>query len=139
VVVDDGRARATDYASLRAVVDELGAANPRGLGCIAIIPADAKTPSEEARTALAWHLTRVKLRCLCWCVEGSGFQAGMVRAVLAGLCLVSRRGYPTKVVSELDLAIDWTLSRMGDQPGRAMRRASAASHIRRQRRAEGSP
>jgi hypothetical protein len=135
VVIDDGRARASDYDALKTLVVQLTAAHPRGLGCITIIPPNARPPSEQARNAISAHLELVTLRCLCWCVEGAGFQAGMARAVLASFRLLSHHKYPTKVVSGLEEALAWMLPQLDDGRGRIAQAPAAARCIRWERRA----
>jgi hypothetical protein len=46
-VIDNGRARPEEYATLRAMLGELAAKHPTGVGCLAVIPRNASPPSDE--------------------------------------------------------------------------------------------
>jgi len=93
VVIDDGAGRVADYALAQRMLAERGSRYPTGIGCLVIIPVDAKPPSERVRDAMKAALAVLRLRCLCWLVEGAGFQAAMARGVLTGLRLVANRSY----------------------------------------------
>jgi hypothetical protein len=66
-VIDNGRARPEEYATLRAMLGELAAKHPTGVGCLAVIPRNASPPSDQARAALNQALTEASesLRCMC--------------------------------------------------------------------------
>ena len=132
-VVDDGRAPLSDYGVLRELIAEQHARYPSGLACLAIIPANAKPPSEEVRKALNATLESVPLSCICWYVEGSGFQASMVRAVLGGLRFLTRRSYPTFVASELEAAVEWIFAQLERKSRRRRSVSEAVAAIREQR------
>src|SRR5450755_629768 len=84
VLVDYGRAQPVDYVSFGMVLVASAAKYPGGIGGLTIIPRDASPPADDARVAMNQLMRRVgsSLRCLCWLVEGHGFQGAMVRAVL---------------------------------------------------------
>jgi hypothetical protein len=132
-VVDDGRAPLADYAVLREMIAEQHARYPSGLGCLAIIPPNAKPPSEEVRKTLNATLESVPLRCICWCVEGAGFQAGMVRAVLTGLRFFAHRTYATHVAAELEGAVQWIFAQLDPTSPRRRSVSEAVATIREQR------
>jgi hypothetical protein len=123
----------SDYGVLKELIAEQHARYRSGLACLAIIPANAKPPSEEVRKALNATLESVPLSCICWYVEGAGFQASMVRAVLGGLRFLTRRSYPTFVASELEAAIEWIFSQLDRRLTRRRSVAEAAAAIREQR------
>lgn len=111
-IVDDGRNSAPVYEGLEHLASTLKAEHPRGYGVLIIIPKNARPPSDQARRAINGALEAAAggLKCVCWLVEGKGFQAAMARAVLTGLRLLPRATFSTNVKSELEDAIRWILS-----------------------------
>jgi hypothetical protein len=103
------------------------------MGCLVIIPVDAKPPSEPVREAMKAALAVLRLRCLCWLVEGAGFQAAMVRGVLTGLRLVANRSYATHVSRDLEEALTWILPHLegGSKRIEAVSRGAAIIRARR--------
>ena len=87
----------------------------------------------EVRKALNATLESVPLSCICWYVEGSGFQASMVRAVLGGLRFLTRRSYPTFVASELEPAVQWIFTQLESKSRRRRSLSEAVAAIREQR------
>jgi hypothetical protein len=139
VVIDDGRTSPAEYAVLRDLIVEQAKRFPGGIACLVIIPKDATPPSDEARKALNGALQGVSgaLRCICWLVEGTGFQGAMVRAVLTGLSLVARRSYATHVSSNMDDAFTWMLAHLPSPEKRADAVARAREDIGRKRTEQG--
>jgi hypothetical protein len=133
VVIDDGGGKPSDYDMLRDLLVRLGKEYPAGLGCLTVIPPDAKPPSEEARKALNANLEVARLRCICWLVEGSGFQGAMVRAVLTGLRFFVRAQYPRSIVTSLGEAIAWMLPHLEGGARRVHRLEQAVEAISAQR------
>jgi hypothetical protein len=133
VVIDDGGAKPSDYDMLRDLLARLGKEYPSGLGCLTVIPPDAKPPSEDARKALNANLEIANLRCICWLVEGSGFQGAMVRAVLTGLRFFVRAQYPRSIVTGLEEAILWMLPHLEGGAKRVHRVEEAVAAISAQR------
>jgi hypothetical protein len=133
VVVDDGGGKPSDYDMLRDILARLGKEYPSGLGCLTVIPPDAKPPSDEARKALSANLEVANLRCICWLVEGSGFQGAMVRAVLTGLRFFVRAQYPRSIVTSLEEGIAWMLPHLEGGAKRVHRVKEAAAAISGQR------
>ncbi len=109
VVIDDGRALPSAYDAARAKLLSHAGRYAQGAGCLIIIPANAAPLPEPARKALEATLATLPVRCICWIVEGTGFQGAMVRAVLTGLRLLSRRPYPTQIVTSIEDAVSWML------------------------------
>ncbi len=111
-IVDDGRQSATAYVPLGKLAAKLEAEYPRGYGLLIIIPGNARPPSDHARRAINDVLEAAAggLKCVCWLVEGKGFQAAMARAVLTGLRLFPRTPFATSVQSDLNQALAWVLS-----------------------------
>jgi hypothetical protein len=133
VVIDDGGGKPSDYDLLRDLLARLGKEYPCGLGCLTVIPPDAKPPSEDARKALNAGLESANLRCICWLVEGSGFQGAMVRAVLTGLRFFVRAQYPRSIVTSLEEAILWMLPHLEGGAKRVHRMEEAVAAISAQR------
>jgi len=133
VVIDDGAGRPEDYEILHGMIVEQGSHYRAGLGCLTIIPADAKPPSQAARKAMNAAIEAAPLRCICWLVEGSGFQAAMVRAVLTGMRFVTRPSYPTHIAGDLEQALRWILSNLKGAPERIDRALDVAATIRAKR------
>jgi hypothetical protein len=140
VVIDDGMGRASDYVLARRMLAEQGSRYATGMGCLVIIPENAKPPSEPVREAMKATLALLRLRCLCWLVEGAGFQAAMVRGVLTGLRLVANRSYETHVSRDLEGALRWILPHLegGTKRTEAVSRAAATIRARRAGRDHGS-
>ena len=135
VIVDDGRASAADYDTLRGLESALG--SQRELGCLTIIPADSKPPSEDARRAVKAHLAELRPRCFCWCVEGTGLAGATTRAILSGFRLFTLHQYPTQITSSLEDALRWMLPHLQDAAANDAEVHEAVAQIRQQRRAAG--
>jgi len=116
VIIDHGQASAADYVASKAIALERARAFPAGLGCMVIIPPDARPPKDDARRAIKAALDEVSqhLRCLCWTIEGSGFRAATLRAALAGLGLFVRAPYPTSVQKDVASGLHWLIRHFGD-------------------------
>lgn len=78
-------------------------------------------------------LESVPLKCICWYVEGSGFQASMVRAVLTGLRFFAHRSYATQVASDLETSIQWIFTQLDRTSPRRRSVTEAMAKIREQR------
>lgn len=139
VVVDDGTGQPADYEVLDRLVAEQAKKHPQGLGGLAIISAQAKPPPQPVREALNRSLDRAPVKCLCWQVEGTGFQSAMVRAILTGLRVFSSRRYPTKVASTLDEALVWMLPHLAGGRTRLTQAGAAAAFLREQRQSGARP
>jgi hypothetical protein len=133
VVIDDGAGAASDYVPVRRMLAEQGLRYATGVGCLVIVPAEAKPPSESAREAMKTALAVARLQCLCWLVEGAGFQAAMVRGVLTALRLVAQRSYDTHVSRDLEEALRWMLPHLEGGTRRIERVSDAAATIRARR------
>jgi hypothetical protein len=85
------------------------------------------------RAALDTTLQAIPLRCICWLVEGQGFHAAMVRAVITGLRFLRYRKYPTHIASSLEDALAWMLPLLQGGAARLTELRSGAAYIRAQR------
>lgn len=110
-IIDDGKQSAPAYEALARLAVALKTEHPRGYGVLIIIPKNARPPSDRARRAINDVLDAAAggLKCICWVVEGKGFQAAMARAVLTGLRLLPRTSFETNVKSDLAEAVEWLL------------------------------
>jgi hypothetical protein len=106
-----------------------------------IVPNDATPPSEEARKGIDKTIVETKdvLRCLCWLVEGKGFQAGMARAVLNGIRLFRRYPYPTNISVSLQQSLAWVLPHLAGGVARLAEVPVAMHWITRERGHEVLP
>jgi hypothetical protein len=138
VIVDDGRAAAVDYPRLGELVVDQAKRHAGGIGALAVIPSNARPPSPQAREAISALLTSLDgdLRCACWLVEGGGFQAAMVRAVLTGLRMFGHYPYATHVSTDMDESIGWLLPHLSGG-NRRKQEVGAASHFIATQRAGG--
>lgn len=120
-VVSNGRLQPEEFELLRGLIVAQAERFPAGIGCLTIVPRDATPPSDASRHALNAALGKVQgsLRCICWLVEGQGFQSAMVQAVLTGLRAAARQWpYATHVCTNLDEALGWILLQLpGPQRG----------------------
>jgi hypothetical protein len=131
VVVDSGRGAPGLYDKAADRVARHAGRCPSGVGILTVIPADATPPPDEVRKAMNAALATVErsIRCLCWIVEGTGFQGAMVRGVCNGLRVFRRRPYPTKVATEMHQALSWMLPHLEGGKERLPRIYEAAATI----------
>jgi hypothetical protein len=141
VLVDTGRAPFVAYELMTRRILALASAYPQGIALLIIVPEDATPPSEEARRGIEQAIAQTKevVRCLCWLVEGKGFQAGMARAVLNGIRLFRRYEYPTNVSVSLQQSLAWLLPHLAGGVGRLADVPIAMHLITRERGHEGLP
>jgi hypothetical protein len=132
VVIDDGQGRAGDYVTLGQLIRAQCAKYPFGVACLTIIPDQARPPKDEVRKAMNDVLAGLdkSLRCLCWCVEGGGFQGAMARAVLTGLRAFGRYSFPTHVSSLLPEGVTWMLPHLEGGAARLSDVSEAMAAIR---------
>jgi hypothetical protein len=112
VLCDDGRTRISEYAGLLSTAQEVQRKYPSGFGVLIVVPRNSVPPRDEARRAINDVMARVAedIRCMCWLIEGSGFEAAMARAVLTGMRFVSHTPYARHVSLDLSHALTWMLS-----------------------------
>lgn len=132
MLIDDGRGRASDYADLPSIARAVQAQYPNGFGVLIVIPPDAVPPSDEVRSTINHTLVEVEqsIRCVCWLIEGAGFQAAMVRAVLTGMRFLTRAAYTRHVSVDLQHALTWMLSQLAAGPQRMTDVPVAAEFVR---------
>ncbi len=133
VAIDDCTANAAVYERLQQIAEERSAKHATGLGCLMIVPPTAKAPSDDVRWSMAAALASLSVRCVCWLVEGSGFQGAMVRGVLTGLCIVAHPKFSTHIATNLEEAVTWMLPRLDGGWSRLAHARVVTSSIRAQR------
>lgn len=140
VLCDDGRADAAAYAHLPNLAESVRRNFPYGIGVLIVIPRNAVPPTEDARRAINETLASVEqsIRCMCWLVEGSGFQGAMVRAVLTGMRFVSHTTYARHVSMDLEHALTWMCSQL-ERGSSALGKVELASTYIRERLASVRP
>jgi hypothetical protein len=113
------------------LTSEVAARCPNGVGVLVVLEPEASTPNEEARKLLASVMRdrSAVVKGLAYAVVGAGFGAAAVRAVIAGLSLLAREGYPTRVFSTTADAAAWLVTRVSP----ALAPASFVSVIERAR------
>ncbi|MDD9939880.1 MAG: hypothetical protein OXU20_02340 [Myxococcales bacterium] len=132
VVVDDGNVSASDYEESSRRVLAQALRYPDGIGGLTVIPQSGRPPSEAGRQAIkrAYESVTPHLRSVCWLVEGQGFRAATARAALAGLRLLLRPPFPTKVFADLNDAVPWLSQQLGTRSVGTV--AEGVTHIRSQ-------
>jgi hypothetical protein len=135
VLSDDGRGVPEDYDELLAIAAELMARYPNGIGLLVLIPENAVPPSDKARAAMNRNLADAEksLRGASWCIEGSGFQAAMARAVLTGIRFLTPSGYSRHVSSSMAESLTWLLHQLNPTGARAGEVDEAVEYIRSRR------
>jgi|SRR5580658_5822651 hypothetical protein len=135
VVSDNGRGLPEHYKGLRDLVLERVKRYPSGVGMLSIIPEEAVPPSDKARAAMNEAIAQVSgsLRCICWLVEGTGFQGAMVRAVLTGLRIFGKKDYPSNVCATMPSAMRWILNELDGGKQRFAHVDAAIAQIQHQR------
>ncbi len=135
MIVDDGTARVAAYADFGRLILEQKGRYSQGIGCLVIIPDHSKPPPDDVRKAINAALADLEggLRCFCWTIESSGFQAAIARGVLTGIRILARHKYPIETKTSLDEALTWMLPQLEGGTKRLSDVSMAASFIRQQR------
>lgn len=101
------------------------------VGLLTILDAGLPLPDEATRTVISdsvrsieAHVTRQSM-----VIEGSGFGASAIRAMIAGMSLVVRAPYPIKVFDNVASAVAWTVQ-PSPARGRELEEAIAAARRR---------
>jgi hypothetical protein len=134
VLIENGQASIGHYKMVGDVVLERGTSYA-DLGMLCIIARDAVAPGDDARRALNQAIARVAscLRCICWIVEGDGFQGAMVRAVLTGIRVFGKRSYPMHVTCNMTEGVSWIFQQLDGGPRRSTQVDAAVTQIQRRR------
>jgi hypothetical protein len=96
--------RATPLGAAEVVAREMDRAaleHPRGIGLLSVVASTAPPPSREARQEIvdALQARAGALRYSGVVLEGVGFRAAMVRAVVGGIMQLGRFPFPHRVLS----------------------------------------
>jgi hypothetical protein len=101
-----------DMNGARPALNAMARRHPRGFPTLTwILPEAGFKMDGDARKAAA-DITReheAKIMAQATLIEGSGFQSAAVRAIIAGVDLMSRSKYVKKVFSELPEAVAWCI------------------------------
>jgi len=83
------------------VLQRVAVAHPNGLGLLTVVTASATPPPGPVRQAIARTLmaSAPVIRYSAIVVEGSGFRAAMVRAIVGGITQLGRFPFPHRVVN----------------------------------------
>ncbi len=88
--------------------EELARKYPGGIGLLTIIEQSAPMPPSEARSRIAdFFASADYIKASSVAFEGTGFRAGAVRSVVAGLTMLARQPFPHKIFATLKEATDW--------------------------------
>jgi hypothetical protein len=103
-------------AALRESLSKLTAANPGGVGIIAIIENHAAAPDADARRALAaaFRDHAPSIRAAAIVHEGTGFRGAAIRSIVTGVSLLIRPGYPHNVTASVDAGASWLAPLIAD-------------------------
>jgi hypothetical protein len=124
--------RLADMKAARPALAAMSRRCPQGFPTLTWILPQAGFRMDDAARDAAGEITRSfegAIVAQATLIEGSGFQAAAVRAIVNGLDLVSRSRCKKKVFSELDEAVTWCLSESGATATRSARDEIRASLI----------
>jgi hypothetical protein len=96
-------------ARVREVEQALVDRSPSGIIVLTVLidsPSAIRAGEPEAASKLAKHFAATT-RAHAYSIEGTGFRAAALRAVIAGVNIITRTGHPTKVFDETSAAIRW--------------------------------
>lgn len=99
VVIDDGAIPTHRYDAIETAMRDQAKMYPAGIGCLVVLPSDARPPADDIKRAVKTLLTRMapSLSCLGYVVEGTGFKGVAARASLVGMKIFAARPYPIYV------------------------------------------
>ncbi|MBL8684795.1 MAG: hypothetical protein JNK05_36805 [Myxococcales bacterium] len=85
---------------------------------LVVTSATMKAPDSEAREAMmaSNRRTASKMAAVALAIEGEGFGAAAVRAVISGMYLVLKPPHPLKTHSDIATAARWLLEQTSDAP-----------------------
>jgi hypothetical protein len=111
VILRNGRATVENQRELERRMIERSHGFPGGIGVMVLIHSNAPMPDEEVRRELVALFSRQssRIRGLVWVIQGTGFQAAAVRAVLTSFSLAAKQTYPTYIANDVRSALVWLL------------------------------
>jgi hypothetical protein len=109
-------------AELREVMDR---EHPEGLSVVYLIANDAGLPTPEARAGVSQLMTRYhrKRACLAIVVQGEGFWAGAMRAVITGVRMLTPEQFSMGVFSRVEQVAAWLPAQHLQRTGTELQRA----------------
>jgi hypothetical protein len=96
-------------SALQQVEDALALDAPDGIVVLTVITGDAFSiggPERVEAQRLARRFDKIT-RAEAYVIEGEGFRAAAMRAVLAGVQLLARISHPTRVFADVPSAVEW--------------------------------
>jgi len=104
--------RETDSSAVRRArhhLIELIKRHPDGVGLMQVALPEAEPPDSDARGAITDMLAagRGTVACSSVIYGGTGFWMASVRALVAGVAMLARPGFPHQVFATVDEAADW--------------------------------
>lgn len=121
-------------AALEGEVAKACEATTEMVGLLQVIGTKSSPPDAAARQALSAVFQRHQARIACntVLVEGGGFLAASVRAVVTGLAMVSRLSFPLEVYSTPAEAAKGTLRHLGLDPAQDRELVHAIQSLQRE-------
>jgi hypothetical protein len=134
LVVDNGKAPASDYLSVARKVSQRAHAYPNGRGLLVVLPPLTTPPEPAVRNAIrdAYVLVGPQLRAVAWIIEGKEFRAAAVRAAVAGLRLLLRLPFSSMVASSYEEAVPFVLSKIEQRTRQSSEVAAIISTLKRE-------
>ncbi len=108
-----------DMLLARSALQKMADAHPGGFATLTwILPEAGYRMESEARQAASDVTKRFdrSIRAQATLIEGSGFQAAAVRAIIAGLDAMARTSSTKRTFSELAPAVAWCLAEVPQRP-----------------------
>lgn len=119
IVVWGGETRPEYVHEWHRTLVDLSATKPGGLGVLAVVEERARMPSSEFRRAMIAlqgdHATGVKAWSMA--LEGTGFRATAIRALVASTALILQRALVQGVSPSVEAAADWLAERLPPDEG----------------------
>jgi hypothetical protein len=99
------------------ILERLSQEESQGIGLVQFIDEGCKTPSAEARAAIAKLLDRGRsyIRCSTIVFVGEGFRAAAIRAIITGVSWIARPGFPHQVFVDIPAAARLQASHLAPQ------------------------
>lgn len=139
VMILHAPARESDMRAAGPALAKMREGEPKGFPTLTwVLPSAGLSMDAAARKAAAevtdayaqWNIARATL------IEGKGFQAATVRAIVSGIDMVSRATSPSKVFAHLDETVAWCIAHRSTG---AVDRATSADAIVRALHAARAP
>jgi hypothetical protein len=136
VVIWQGETALASVQRVQGLAREHALALPTRRYCLLhVVERSSTEPTSATRAALAEMLKAHEPLLIASAVahEGSGFRAAAVLAVATSIALLSRRGFPHRVFSELQRATDWLATQLSAELGQPMSGRALFAAVQRSR------